>query len=330
MNRPYPWLKPQLAQLVAMRERMPHALLIAGPAGIGKLELAQALIATLLCIHPDAGHACGNCASCRWLAAGSHPDVLQVEPQMPDSEEESASRQRQKPINVEQVRAATGFLQLSSHQGGLRIVLVQPAETMNVPAANALLKTLEEPPAGSLLILVSHHPARLLPTVISRCYQVRVPVPAASVATAWLREQGVTETALSLSLANGSPLLALAQADPEWLQARAGWLMAWQTPRSAHPVALAGELMKLDMDMLQRWLTAFQQWMHDLISLRLGGRIRYHIDCQPGLQALAGRLEVDSAFVFHERLINMRKSLHHTLNQQMVLEDVLLDYVALF
>ena len=326
----YPWLEAQFARLLALRERMPHALLVAGPAGTGKQALAQALITALLCRHPVDGHACGECGSCRWLEAGNHPDFLRVEPQLSDNDEDSASRQRQKPINVEQVRSANEFLHLSSHQGGMRILLVQPAEAMNVAAANALLKTLEEPPAGSLLILVSHHSARLLPTVISRCYQVRVPVPDAAQAAAWLRTQGGVDWELCLALANGSPLQALAQADPAWLDARATWIASWQHPHTGHPVSQAAVLAKLDVEALQRWLTAFQQWMHDLISLRMGGVIRYHIDSDAGLRALAGRLEPVDALVFHQRLLDMRKSLHHTLNQQMVLEDVLLEYVALF
>ncbi len=326
----YPWLETQLARLLAMRERMPHALLVAGPAGTGKQALAQALVTALLCRQPVDGHACGECSSCRWLAAGNHPDFLRVEPQLPDNEEDSVSRQRQKPIQVEQVRVANEFLHLSSHQGGMRILLVQPAEAMNVAAANALLKTLEEPPAGSVLILVSHHPARLLPTVISRCHQVRVPVPDVAQAAAWLQTQGIVDTELCLALANGSPLQALEQADPAWLEARTVWIAAWQNPHAEHPVSQAVALAKLDVGALQRWLTGFQQWMHDLISLRMGGGIRYHIDCAAGLRALADRLEPVGAFAFHQRLLDMRKSLLHTLNQQMVLEDVLLDYVALF
>ncbi len=322
----YPWLLPPLQQLMSLRDRMPHALLIQGRAGTGKLALARELVAGLLCEHRSGKLACGECDACRWFAAGNHPDFMQVGP----PEDDAAEKQRQKPINVDQVRAASRFLQLSSHRGGLRVVLLQPAEGMNPAAANALLKTLEEPPDRTLLVLVSHHPARLLPTVISRCHQVRVPIPSRDIAQQWLQAQGVAQPELCLDLCSGAPLRALEQADSALMQTRGQWLVYWQEPRREHPVKLAAELAKMDTDTLVRWLTGFQQWLHDLISVRMANRIGYHTDCGLALQSLAQQVNVDAAFAFHQRLLDTRKTIYHTLNQQMMLEDILLAYADLF
>jgi DNA polymerase-3 subunit delta' len=130
-------------------------------------------------------------------------------------EAEGAEKSKAKPsleIKIDQVRGLADFVNLGSHRGGKRIVLVHPAEAMNVPAANALLKSLEEPPASALFVLVTHRAARLLPTVRSRCVPVPVLLPAADVARAWLEKQGVENAARRLAFAGGAPLKALEDA----------------------------------------------------------------------------------------------------------------------
>ncbi|HNF64555.1 MAG TPA: DNA polymerase III subunit delta', partial [Plasticicumulans sp.] len=167
-----PWLRGIWAQLAPALAagRLPHALLLAGPEGLGKMAFAQALGEALLCEsqRPD-HHACGHCRACRLLAAGSHPDLHVVVP----AEEGKA-------IRVDAIRELIGFAALTPQFGGRRVLRLAPAELLNVNAANALLKTLEEPAPGSHLILVSARPARLLPTVRSRCQTIRfAPPPAA-------------------------------------------------------------------------------------------------------------------------------------------------------
>jgi DNA polymerase-3 subunit delta' len=218
----FPWQSSLWAQLQASHARLPHALLIHGPAGIGKLALAEHYAQSLLCESKDTRRApCGECDGCRWFVAGSHPDFRRVEPESlarrPEDSEDSdepapSSGKRTKPsseIKVDQVRALDGFLNLKSHRGGRRVALVHPAETMNASAANALLKGLEEPPPGAFFLLVSHRPARLLATVRSRCVAVPVPVPDPKVSSEWLAQQGATEAGPWLAFAAGAPLLAL-------------------------------------------------------------------------------------------------------------------------
>ena len=199
------WNQPILDSLARRVERLPHALLLLGPRGIGKLALAERVSQLLLC--EGAGQKpCGVCDACRWFLAGNHPDFRRIEP------EALWLEKPEKPsivIKVEQVRELADFLYIRSHRGRLRVALVHPAEDMNENAANALLKGLEEPPAGAIFILVSHRPAQLLPTIRSRCVAIPVPLPARDAAIEWLSGQGVKEPLRWLAYAGGAPLRAV-------------------------------------------------------------------------------------------------------------------------
>lgn len=229
--------------------RLPHALLIHGVAGIGKLALAERFAKFLLCeARTAAGDACGRCEACRWYAAGNHPDLRRVEPEaiarqpIADANAEPVSNARaSKPsaeIKVDQVRELADFLNIGSHRGRLRIALLHPAEDMNVHAANALLKSLEEPPSGAIFVLVSHRPARLLPTVRSRCVPLAVPVPERHEALAWLQGQGVNDAARWLAFAGGAPLKAIAYGEVGRADAIARMLRA---VASGDSTAIAGQ-----------------------------------------------------------------------------------------
>lgn len=221
----YPWHQSLWQTLVGQSDRLHHALLIHGPAGIGKLALAERFAQLLLCESSQTGgKPCGACDGCRWFLAETHPDFRRLEPESlarrdgqddePEIPTRAASRTAKpsQEIKVDQVRALDSFLGLRSHRGRRRIVLVHPAEALNASAANALLKALEEPQAGAHFILVSHRPARLLPTIRSRCAAVAVGVPERERALAWLGEQGVRDAYAWLSFSGGAPLQARAHA----------------------------------------------------------------------------------------------------------------------
>jgi DNA polymerase-3 subunit delta' len=221
----YPWNEPILQSLADRAGKLPHALLIHGAQGIGKLALAERIAQLLLCEAESGAKPCGRCDGCRWYLAGSHPDFRRIEPESmareiePEEGEAAPAKKTAKPsteIKIEQVRGLADFLNLRSHRGKLRVALVHPAEDMNLNAANALLKGLEEPPAGAMFLLVSHRPASLLPTIRSRCVAVPVPVPPRKVALEWLSGQGIKGAERWLAYAGGAPLRAFdyaAQAD---------------------------------------------------------------------------------------------------------------------
>ena len=198
MAEVYPW-QAALWQQLAGRKQHAHAYLLHGPAGIGKRALAERLQALLLCQQPRGLQACGQCKGCHLLAAGTHPDSFVLEPEEAD-----------KAIRVDQVRELVSFVVQTSQLGGRKVVLLEPVEAMNLSAANALLKSLEEPSGDTVLLLVSHQPSRLLPTVKSRCVQQACPLPSAADSLHWLQnalsEASAEQLHELLVLAGGSPL----------------------------------------------------------------------------------------------------------------------------
>ncbi len=165
-------------------------------------QLAGRLMARLLCQQPQGLDACGQCKACHLLRAGSHPDNFVLEPEEAD-----------KPIKVDQVRELVSFVVQTAQLGGRKVVLIEPVEAMNVNASNALLKSLEEPSGDTVLLLVSHQPSRLLPTIKSRCQQVTCPPPSLAQSQAWLAaalpDSDEAERDELLTLAAGSPLTAV-------------------------------------------------------------------------------------------------------------------------
>ncbi|MGY6554620.1 MAG: DNA polymerase III subunit delta' [Wenzhouxiangella sp.] len=184
-------------------QRLGHAPLLQGPAGLGKTELASWLAARILCLNPDQGQPCGRCRSCELLSAGTHPDLFFGH--IPEDKTQ---------ITVDVIRELSAGLQLTPSIGPHRVGLIEPAEAMNNNAANALLKTLEEPAGQAWLILVSDRPDLLPATVRSRCQKIAVKPPQRTEAAAWLEAQAPEAAAddiiLALDFCADAPLKALA------------------------------------------------------------------------------------------------------------------------
>jgi DNA polymerase-3 subunit delta' len=247
------WNQPILDALAKRVERLPHALLVYGPRGVGKLALAERISQFLLC-ESTTKKPCDACDACRWFLAGNHPDFRRLEPEalakvpLTEVEEEAPARRTKQPsieIKVDQVRELADFLYVGSHRGRLRVALAHPAEDMNENAANALLKGLEEPPAGALFILVSHRPAQLLPTIRSRCVGVPVPIPPRDTALAWLAAQGVKDPQRWLAYAGGAPVRAMEYAAQPEIR-----LMPVDDRESLEPLAEALQKIALDRALL--------------------------------------------------------------------------------
>lgn len=323
----YPWQDEIWRKLNDARQNLPHALLFQGRKGVGKFDFARAFAQGLLCETPrPSGEGCGQCLACGWLAQGNHPDFRSVEPEALADNGEGGETKGKKPsrqILIEQVRELAGLVNLSTHRNGMRVILIHPAETMNVNAANALLKTLEEPPQHTLIVLISHQPQFLLPTVRSRCLKIVFPIPAAEEALNWLRRQGVGEPAPFLAQAGGAPLAALELASDELQEVRQGFLSQLARPQALDPIALAEKSEKVDLANMVKWL---QQWMYDLIGCRMSGLIRYQPDFAAEIRPLAHGIRLREALAYQKELLAAQKNVHHPLNAQLFSEQLLLSY----
>lgn len=213
-----PWLASAWTTLAqrAQRGSLPHALLLDGAQGLGKRAFAEAFVRARLCAQPRDGYACGGCRACVLLDAGTHPDRVLV-----TLEENPNTHKLRSEILVEQIRALSSRLGLSSQLGGWQIAVIDPADAMNAASANALLKTLEEPTASSLILLLADQPWRLPATIRSRCQRVDFIAPARADALEWLRAQGITDSEDALDAAGGNPGRALGFAHEGELQRRA-------------------------------------------------------------------------------------------------------------
>jgi len=276
---PLPWLATPLATALATQRG--HALLVHGAAGVGALPFALVLAQAWLCETTGAGEGegaapptrpCGRCGSCRLVQSRVHPDLLVLLPESlrrvhewpladDKAEGDDGKRKPSKQIRIDEVRRVIDWATRTSARGRGKVAVLHPAEALNLQSANALLKTLEEPPAGTRLVLTAADPTLLLPTVRSRCQRLRLPAPPAAQAAAWLAAQGVAEPEVLLAACSGRPLdaLALAQAGID----AAAWSALPQAVAQGQAAGLAGWPVPQVVD-------AMQKLCHDAMA-RAGG-----------------------------------------------------------
>jgi DNA polymerase-3 subunit delta' len=332
-NITYPWLSEPWKRLQARRADLPHALLLHGRPGLGKTALATLFARRLLCEGPVEGDLpCGTCAACLWFAQGNHPDFRVLEPEALSEprptegetrkrEGEAASRQ----IRIDQVRELQDFLAIGTHRGGLRVVVVRPAEAMNLATANALLKSLEEPPPGTAFLLVSSAPDRLLPTVRSRCQKIAVAPANAADAAAWLKTHGLQDAEAALAYAANAPLAALEDADERAVRD------AFVAGRLSGGVRDAIELTDACQGVAPaRVISWLQKWAVDLVLARAAGTVRYHRRHTPALRALVDPLPLERLLRFERSLAESAAVAQHPLNPRLFLEDVFLRYAQIW
>jgi DNA polymerase III subunit delta' len=324
----YPWHAGQWREILQRKQGLPHALLFKGREGIGKLDFVRKVAQSLACTSSADDAACGVCQSCRWFAAGAHPDYREILPEILRPEAATTAAGERKPsqqISVDDIRGLHDFVNLTAHQTGGKTIVLYPAETLNVNAANALLKSLEEPPANTRFMLVAHRPSYLPATIISRCQQVVLPTPPVGAAEQWLREQGVTEPALSLAQTGNAPLAALALDDGEFWQQRKALLGALAAA-SVDAFSLAEQVREYPVPRLLGWM---QRWSYDLLSAKSIGKVRYNPDYAKPLNQLATQLRAIDIARFHRTLVRQQRSVHHPLNARLYIEQLLFSYTAL-
>ena len=328
-----PWQTSTVVDLLARRESFPHALLIHGPRGIGKHALSLGLAQGLLCETPRGdGQACGVCPGCHYAISGQHPDLMRLE--LVRIDEETGELDAVDQIAIDRVRRLIEFVRLTSHRQRAKVVVIAPAERMNPAAANALLKTLEEPPAGTYLILASSEAGRLAPTIVSRCRKLLAPRPSADEARAWLAAQGVADPDIALAQAGGAPLAALAHADPVVEAERLAWMNALSNPEGLSVTSLSARIdaagkegRRTRLAWAIDWLIG---WTADLARVAAGASARQNPDASPALARLARRVAPAPLFRYHQSLLQQRALVAHPLVPRLVAEALLIDYRGLF
>ncbi|MEI7431116.1 MAG: DNA polymerase III subunit delta' [Betaproteobacteria bacterium] len=328
-------------QLGSRRAQLPHALLLTGQRGIGKFELAQRFADSLLCESPTKTlEACGVCAACCWQAQGNHPDFRLLQPDaLAEAEGESAEPSgKKKPsqqITIDQVRALDEFLHVGTHRHGVRIILIHPSEAMNRSTANSLLKSLEEPIASTLFILVSSESERLLPTIRSRCQSLAIAQPLVSRSEAWLSQAGVSDAAHWLALAGGSPLLAVELATSDERELLDALIAELSLGRRIDPLKAAASVDRVIKAEkrpapLKRTVEWSQKWLYDLTLVSEGGPARYFLSQSPLLQQLAKLSSTAQLLAFNRKTLQYRMQCEQPLNSRLFLEEFFLSYAAAF
>ena len=357
--KPLPWHQSALTSLLSDRSRLPHALLVTAPLGTGALEFGSALAGGLLCEASKAEMivgACGQCPACQWMQAGNHPDFRFVglegeganDPSEggtdPDATGQSSSPEivatpsnvrgkavRNRPeIRIDAIRALGDFALTGARRSGPKIVLISAADRLNAAAANALLKTLEEPMAGMIFILASEAPARILPTVRSRCVNLAMAAPSNEVARDWMFSTSGLEPQIAqrlLDAVGGAPLAATVYVDP----------IRYETYQSAH--SAISSLPGADLlEVAQRleglepsfWVIVLQRWVEDLARVASGTPPRSKGADLRQLTAIAAQSNLQALVDCAAQLLRFRRSVDHPLNPRLFAEATLRVYTQVF
>lgn len=329
----FSWQIKQWKQMWSAKQenRLAHALLVTGIAGTGKAQFVESFVRAYCCkqnktIDSDVvpTDEC-SCHACRLITGRAHPNVLWIEPEKIGSA-----------IKVDQIRNISDFINQTSLQDEYRIVIINPADEMNINAANALLKTLEEPSPGSILILISNHAAQLPATILSRCQRIIFPRPDTELALTWLNKQLSShhkkleinlDTELLLRLANGAPLAAMQLVKMEILSARTYLFQTLYllSQKQADPIQVAAKIQDLE---IIPFLDFMLTWIMDLLRLHLGCAKDEILnqDFATQLIAIQHQCFLHSINKYMDYLQHVRGQIQMgiNLNKQLMIENVLI------
>lgn len=305
----YPWMKTNFNRLLlrAHNNKLPNAFLIEGRRGLGKIALARQFAKKLLCADSAlAGPACNTCNHCHWFNATTHPDFTQVNP-----------AEKSHVIKVDQIRYLNGRIALKSHGEKYKIVIIAPAESMNINAANSLLKSLEEPPGDTLFLLVSHDAGLLPITVRSRCQRFIVHSPNKSDSIAWLQSQSVADPERYLAMANDSPVTALDFSTRNMLDLYKSIIkdLEFIFEQQGSVISVAEKWHGYDLEPVLSWMG---QWIRESIKARLLGT-----KSQQNTPLFNIKMDLPLMFRAYTQTIQAGHLLKTAANKQMILESLL-------
>lgn len=322
-----PWQQPVWDELVLRQQRtgLPHALMFTGLSGLGKHRVTLKTAHWLLCTRREAqglSEACGECHSCRLWEAGNHPDFIVCEPQ-------DGSRQ----IRIDGIRKVNEFLNQTPQISPCQVVILHPAEVLNTNSANALLKTLEEPPGESFLLLESERPAAVLPTIRSRCQSVPLALPEQALSMDWLQQQGVPVEQAEEALRHNhfAPLAALEwhrQGGAEKYQQWLGNLCHWAEQKQRLDVTIK-YWKDDDLAELLSWMATL---LLDLTKARSGVPEALLRETRVTNRFACATLSLTKLLALHARATSVLGEIHSGAsyhNRQLLLETLLIDWQSM-
>ena len=326
MDSIYPWFKDAWTA-IHKNEKLPHALIFKGKEGIGKYDFARMFAKSYLCQSPISNHLpCEACSSCEWFP-DSHPDFKHIAPIESDDDESSKRKTvRKKNIAIHQIRELSEYLELSAHQeSGRRIVLIEPADSLNQAASNALLKILEEPPENTLFILVTSQAQKLIATIRSRCQLLELRGPSLDEAMVFLDGQKIAYEKSLLSFTGGSPFNAMKE-----LENQSERSVITQLLSQGHKV----DITKINYSRLTQGLdwtvNMIQKWAFDLL-LSFHTQQSYYFKAEEArIDSQAKQLNLDALLLFVNELNELKKIASHPVNQELQLQNIFIKYKQIF
>jgi DNA polymerase-3 subunit delta' len=313
----------EILRLAVARNRLHHAYLFTGPEGVGKRTSALALAMALHCAEKNQDF-CGHCAECARIMARNHPDVRVIEPLAGKKE-----------IIIQQIRELEKELRYRSFSGGRKIALIDPATLMNPASQNALLKTLEEPPEGSLLILIGASAGALLPTLRSRCLRLSFgPLAAETIARFLVSEKGMqpSEAQVLAALSMGSLGAALEMDGQELRERRRVWngMLSALKAGDYRGALEAAEALAASREEALKFLEWAASWYRDLLiyAVRQGEEGLINLDMLPELKRQATAAAVERILRSAAKAAGAAKKIQRNLNRRMVLEQFLFGVVG--
>lgn len=319
----YPWQERTWQQLTEHWQNQPNAWLLLSKANTGEIAFARHFAQALLCEQKSEEHtACKDCPSCHFFAQQSHPDYYEL---TPNTDEDDANARKQQHIKIDEVRAVLNKLTQTALRGGRRVVLIHPAESMNIQAANALLKMLEEPPESVIFLLVSHQRDRLLPTIKSRCRPLILSAPTQQEAIAYLKQHRNEHLIHLLPFHSNAPLF---EYDEQEDHLREQLLTLLTKPRLLACLDYANTFDKQKQP-LAHFLDWLHKWLIDLTLTAQNTQPLYYPQHASALVQLSPQLNQHTLFQLIDNIVLLKPYGHHSLNVKIQIESLLLDYLAL-
>ena len=309
----YPWQVSDYNNLLKLRNRFPHALILDGSKGLGGINLANSLIQSLLCETPDhSGSYCGICNSCSMFSLNSHPDYYHLT--VEDDE---------KTIAVSQIRDMTGFLSVSTHLGKYKVVFIEDIGLLNINSSNALLKILEEPPSYAIFIIISDNIGKLLPTVVSRCQKYKLSVPDINIAKQYLIDKNILNSEFWLIYNNNCPLFNV-EINEEQFDL---FVNALSKPSVDKIYDFTNNLENKNNTVILEFIT---KWLCDLISFKSSGILRYFGQYKAEFELLSLKQDDKKIFYLMDKISFLLEWANHPLNHKLQIENILFQYQQVF